>query len=159
MFSNKVKNLATSYGFSPNISVHYDRDNRFETVTRYSVRYNDTKYSIEQKGQQASSVVQNLVLDLNVHITKKLTVETEFNTTYNNRITPGFRKSVTSWTAAANLKILKKDQGNIRFVMYDILKQNTSVYRNISQTFIEDVQQDVLQQYFLVSFTYNIKKF
>ncbi|RYY10970.1 MAG: hypothetical protein EOO04_36045, partial [Chitinophagaceae bacterium] len=157
--NNKVKNLANSYGISPNIGFNYDMDNKFDFSTRYNVRFNDTRYSIEQRGQVASSVTQNIQLDLNIHLTKKLTLETDINTNYNNRIAPGFRKSVTSWTAAANLKLFKKEQCNLRLVMYDILKQNTSVYRNISQTFVEDVQQDVLGQYFMVSFTYNIKKF
>jgi hypothetical protein len=33
------------------------------------------------------------------------------------------------------------------------------VRRNISDTFIEDIQTNVLQQYFMLSFTYNIRRF
>ena len=159
VLSNKIENRANSYGVSETFSFTFDLNDKFDIRPQYSIRFNDTKYSIEQKGQVASSITQNLALSVNCDITKKIIFETDISTNYNNRIAAGFRKSVTNWSAAVNLKMFKKDQGNLRFIIYDILKQNTSVYRNISQTFIEDVQMDVLQQYFLVSFTYNLKKF
>jgi hypothetical protein len=159
VFSNKILNRANSYGVSGAFGVGFELNDKFSIQPRYTGRFNDTKYSIEQKGQVASSVTHNFSLDFDVHITKRVTIETDINTNYNNRIAPGFRKSVTNWTAAINWKVLRKEQGNIRFIIYDILKQNTSVFRNISQTYIEDVEMDVLQQYFLVSFTYNLKKF
>ncbi|HTF28364.1 MAG TPA: outer membrane beta-barrel protein [Flavitalea sp.] len=157
--SNKIENRANSYGVSETFSFTFDLNDKFDIRPQYSIRFNDTKYSIEQKGQVASSITQNLAVSVNCDITKKIIFETDISTNYNNRIAAGFRKSVTNWSAAINLKMFKKDQGNLRFIIYDILKQNTSVYRNISQTFIEDVQMDVLQQCFLVSFTYNLKKF
>ncbi|HTE25276.1 outer membrane beta-barrel protein [Flavitalea sp.] len=159
VYSNKIKNLANSYGLSQNVGLNFELKNKFDINPRYSIRYNDTKYSLEQTGQASSSITQNLSLDININVTKRIILETDINSNYNSRITPGFRKHVTNWSAAANWKIFKKEQGTLRFVIYDILKQNTNVYRNISQTFIEDVESDVLQQYFLVSFTYNLKRF
>jgi hypothetical protein len=159
VFSNKIKNLANSYGLSQNVGLNFELKDKFDINPRYSIRYNDTKYSIEQTGQSSSSITQTLSLDININLTRRIILETDINSNYNSRIAPGFRKQVTNWSAAANWKIFKKEQGTLRLVIYDILKQNTNVYRNISQTFIEDVESDVLQQYFLVSFTYNLKKF
>ncbi|MHA4843175.1 outer membrane beta-barrel protein [Flavitalea antarctica] len=159
VFSNKTKNIANSFGLSQNLGINFELKDKFDINPRYSIRFNDTKYSIEQTGQSSSSINQTLSLDININLTKRFIVETDINSSYNSRIAPGFRKRVTNWSAAANWKLFKKEQGTIRFVIYDILKQNTNVYRNISQTYIEDVESDVLQQYFLVSFTYNLKKF
>ncbi|WP_332912298.1 hypothetical protein [Algoriphagus boritolerans] len=44
-------------------------------------------------------------------------------------------------------------------MVYDLLGQNANVRRNITETFIEDIQTNVLQQYFMVSFTYNLRRF
>jgi hypothetical protein len=159
VFNNKVLNKATSYGFSERIGFDFDLKDKFSIRPQFSIRYSDLKYSIEQSGQAATNITQNYSLEIMVNITKKLLVDTEINTNYNSRIAPGFRKVFTNWNAAVNWKLFKKDQGNIRFIIYDLLKQNLNVYRNISQTYIEDVQMDILQQYFLVSFTYNIRKF
>ncbi|RYG04604.1 MAG: TonB-dependent receptor [Chitinophagaceae bacterium] len=159
VLNNKVINRATTYGFSQGINIQLQKENVFDLSPRYMIRFNDTRYSIEQSGLVASSITQSLGIDLNVYITKKFTIENSINNNYNNRIAPGFRKSVTSWTASASLKMLKKDRGVLRLLVYDLLNQNTSVYRNITANYIEDVQQDVLQRYFMLSFTYNVTKF
>ena len=43
--------------------------------------------------------------------------------------------------------------------MFDLLKQNRSITRNVTETYIEDVQNQVLQRYFMLTFTYNLRNF
>ena len=43
--------------------------------------------------------------------------------------------------------------------MFDLLKQNQSIQRTVGETYISDVQNQVLQQYFMLTFTYNLKNF
>ncbi|RYY22046.1 MAG: hypothetical protein EOO04_16760 [Chitinophagaceae bacterium] len=159
VFSNKIKSFADSYGLSQTLGLNFELKDKVDINPKYSLRYNDTKYQMEQTGQASSSITQNLAIEVNIHITKKIILETDINSNYNSRIAAGFRKQITNWSAAANWKIFKKEQGTLRIVIYDILNQNKSINRYISQTFIEDVESDVLRQYFLVSFTYNLKKF
>ena len=56
-------------------------------------------------------------------------------------------------------KVFKNQRGEVSLMVYDLLNQNANVRRNISDTFIEDIQTNVLQQYFMLSFTYNIRRF
>jgi hypothetical protein len=63
------------------------------------------------------------------------------------------------WSAAVNCLMFKNQQGILRLAVYDILRQNVGVSRSITQTYIEDRQTEVLQQYFLLSFIYNLRKF
>ena len=41
----------------------------------------------------------------------------------------------------------------------NILKQNQSISRTVSNTYLEDVNSRVLQQYFMLTFSYNLKNF
>lgn len=43
--------------------------------------------------------------------------------------------------------------------VYDLFRQNNNIRRNISETFIEDVQTNVLQRYVMLTFSYNIRRF
>jgi hypothetical protein len=43
--------------------------------------------------------------------------------------------------------------------MFDLLNANKSVNRNVELNYIEDVRQEVLNRYFLLSFTYHLRKF
>jgi vacuolar-type H+-ATPase subunit D/Vma8 len=60
---------------------------------------------------------------------------------------------------AAGKKILKDQKGELKLSVFDLLKQNRSINRNVTGEYIEDVQNQVLQQYFMLTFTYNLRNF
>src|SRR5829696_995365 len=63
------------------------------------------------------------------------------------------------WNMSAGKKILKDHKGELKFTVFDLLKQNRSITRNVTDYGIEDVQNQVLQQYFMLTFTYNLRNF
>ena len=54
---------------------------------------------------------------------------------------------------------MKNDVAEIKLSAFDILGQNTSISRTISETYLEDVETTVLQQYLMLSFTYTLRAF
>ena len=48
---------------------------------------------------------------------------------------------------------------DIRASVFDMLKQNNSVSRNVTDTYIEDSRTQVLTRYYMLTVTYTIKKF
>ncbi|MGN6419061.1 MAG: outer membrane beta-barrel protein [Pseudobacter sp.] len=124
----------------------------------YSIRLSDTKFNMAQN-QNPSNINHVFTTDLFINWPKRLIIENNLMYSYNSRIASGFRKGVTSWNAAANYQLFKNKRGMLRIAIYDILQQNTNVSRSITQNYIQDVQVQVLQQYYLVSFIYNLQKF
>ena len=43
--------------------------------------------------------------------------------------------------------------------VFDLLKQNQSISRTVVDTYIQNVQNLVLKQYFMLTFTYTLKNF
>jgi hypothetical protein len=43
--------------------------------------------------------------------------------------------------------------------VFDLLKQNQSIVRTVTGAYIEDSQSKVLQQYFMLTFSYSLKNF
>jgi len=70
-----------------------------------------------------------------------------------------FNTSFLLWNAGLGYKFLKNNLGELRLTVFDILKQNNSISRNTADTYYEDVKSNVLQQYYMLTFTYTIKKF
>jgi Tfp pilus assembly pilus retraction ATPase PilT len=62
------------------------------------------------------------------------------------------------WNASIAKQVLKSKRGEVKVSVYDILKQNQSITRNVRDNYIEDVQNNVLQRFFSLSFTYNINR-
>ena len=54
---------------------------------------------------------------------------------------------------------MKNNAAEIKLSVFDMLKQNNSISRSVTETYIEDSKSNVLQRYFMLTFTYNIRKF
>ncbi len=63
------------------------------------------------------------------------------------------------WNLAVGQKFLKDQKGELKLSVFDLLKQNKSVNRTVSGNYVEDVQSQVLQRYFMLTFTYKLKNF
>ena len=80
------------------------------------------------------------------------------NQTYNG-LSDGFNQNYWLWSMAVGKKFLKDQRGELRLSVFDLLNQNQSIARTVSETYIEDVNTKVLRQYFMMTFTYSLKNF
>jgi hypothetical protein len=63
------------------------------------------------------------------------------------------------WNAAIGKKFLKNKKGELKLSVFDLLKQNQSITRTVTEKDITDAQTQVLRQYFMLTFTYSLKNF
>jgi hypothetical protein len=56
-------------------------------------------------------------------------------------------------------KFFKKNTAEIKFTVYDILKQNKGISRVIGENYFEDIRANVIPQFFLISISYNLNRF
>lgn len=71
----------------------------------------------------------------------------------------GFNQNYFLLNASLGKKIFKNQRGEITLSVFDALKENVSIQRNITETLIEDVRNNVLQRYVMLTFTYNLREF
>lgn len=71
----------------------------------------------------------------------------------------GFNQSFWLWNVSAGKKFLPKQRGELKLTVFDLLRQNQSISRSVEALYIEDVQTQVLQQYFMLTFTYTLRNF
>ncbi len=102
---------------------------------------------------------QNSRLKITANPYKGLVLQTEYTNTYYSGLTSAYNQSISLWNAAIGYKFLKNKQAEIRLTVYDILNQNNSVSRTNTDSYIQDSQTNVLNRYYLVTFTYNFKKY
>ena len=90
---------------------------------------------------------------------KGLVLQTDLNHQYNSGLTQSYNQNYYLWNAAIGYKFLKNNVAELRLSVFDLLKQNLSISRNTTDVYYEDIQSNVLQQYFMLTFTYNLKFF
>lgn len=72
-------------------------------------------------------------------------------------LSAAYNQNYVLWNASIGKKIFPGQRGEIKLYAFDILKQNRAIQRNVNVAYYEDVQTTVLQQYFMLMFTYNIR--
>jgi hypothetical protein len=71
----------------------------------------------------------------------------------------GFDQRFVLWNAYIGYKFLEKKAAELKISAFDILNQNNSVSRTVTETYLEDNVTRVLNRYFMLTFTYTLRKF
>jgi len=71
----------------------------------------------------------------------------------------GYNIDMCIWNAFISRQIFLNKRGALKFQIYDLLKQNKSIFRNTADNYIDDTRVNNLSQFFIVSFSYNFSNF
>ncbi len=83
--------------------------------------------------------------------------QTDLTHQYFSGLSRDFNQNFVLWNASFGKKFFD-DRAELRLTVFDILNQNNSIQRNITETFIEDTRTDILQRYAILTFTYNLRQ-
>ena len=86
------------------------------------------------------------------------TMGNDFDYSNNSNVADGFKKSFYFWNASVGYSFLEK-QLTAKIKVYDLLNQNQSVQRLITDTYIEDRDDLILKRYVMFSLTFKLNKF
>jgi hypothetical protein len=145
-------NAGLGFTFSSNISEKVD----FTLSSTGS--YNWVKNTLNTASDN-SFYNQNSMLSVNYIFWKGIVFHTDLNHQLYSGFSAGFNQNYLLWNMSIGKKLFRKQQGEIKVSVFDLLNQNNSIQRTITQLYSEDVQTNVLQRYFMLTFTYNLRFF
>ncbi len=138
--------------FASNISQYVDFN------LSYNASFNNTK-TTALNATNTNYVNQSAGFQINLLDKKGWFVKNDISNQSYSGLSAGNNQSFWLWNAAIGKKILKNQAGELKLSVFDLLKQNQSIARVIEANTITDSQTKVLQQYFMLTFTYNLKNF
>lgn len=155
---NNVVNYSNNYSYTAGVNIGSNISEFIDFNVSYSGTLNNVVNSIRPElnnrfYQHSAGARINLLTKSGWFVLNEVT-----NQTFTG-LADGFNQNFWLWNASVGKKFLKKRQGELKLSVFDLLKQNQSVVRNVGETFIEDVQTQVLQQYFMLTFTYTLRNF
>lgn len=123
----------------------------------YTGNYNVVKNSIQT---QANNNYYNHVAAARVNwiFFKNFVFNTSVTHNYFTAFSGSGAQRFLLWNSYVGYKFMKKAM-EARISVYDMLNQNTSVTRTVAETYIENTNTMVLQQYFMAQLTYTIRSF
>lgn len=157
MTNNEI-NYATNntVGFGLTLSSNISENIDFTIGTR--ANYSNVKNSLNTNADN-KFWNQNSRFDLNYLFAKRFFFNTQLNHQYYSGISDDFNQSFLLWNMAVGAKLFKKNQAEIKLSVFDLLNQNQAISRTFTDNYTQDTYTNVLQQYFMLTFTYNIRNF
>ncbi len=125
----------------------------------YTAYYNTVTNTVQTQANN-NYFYQLASLRFNWITWKKFVVNSDVNyTLYNGLSSSTFNQSYLLWNAAVAYKFLKNNAAEIRLSAFDLLRQNNSISRTVTETYVEDTRTKVLSQYWMLTLTYNLRNF
>ena len=150
---NNVNNLSKNYGYTGGVVFASNISQYIDFNISYNAGYNVVKNTVQPQTTYYSGTA---AASIDLLSKNGWVLHTDVNNQVYTGLSTGFNQNYTLWNASAGKKFLKNQRGDLRLSVFDILKQNQSIVRNTSSTYIEDVQTNVLQRYFMLTFTYKV---
>jgi len=154
---NTVKFNAKTNTLKPTFSLSYSYDNKIELSTSYSYAITKTNYDTNIYNNN-KYFVQNLRLESSLFFLKDAFFTNKVSYRYNSRVGDEFDGAAVFWNAGLGVQ-LWDNKATITAVGYDILGKNNGYSRSVTETSIQDVENKILEQYFMLTFVYKFGRF
>ncbi|MFL5741560.1 MAG: hypothetical protein ACJ75B_15145, partial [Flavisolibacter sp.] len=120
--------------------------------------FQNIHYSLNP-GQDYKTVSYGIDATARITLSKFTELLIAWNQSRNTGSTPGFNRQINMVNLELSEYLDKKKNFWLKFKVYDLLKQNISVYRYSGENFIEDLQTKTISRYFLLSLNMKFNKF
>lgn len=156
-FINGEKYTSQTYNLSPRFNFNWDLGEILTINPSYNIIFQTTNYE-NFRIDKSEQVTHRFNVSTTNYWPKNFVFGNDFNYTYNSEISDGFRKDFFLWNMSLGYNFWENKM-NLKVKVYDVLGQNSGSSRTISDTFISDVQNDVLERYVMFSIGYSLDQF
>ncbi len=157
-FINTQQFTSSNYSINPGFNLTYEIKDKITVKPSYNISYNFSNYE-NYSIDEVKTSNQILKMELTNYILKsKLVIGNDFEYNTTSNIAPGFKRDFYFWNTSIGYSFFNK-QLTAKVKVYDVLNQNQSVRRTISNAFFEDREDLILKRYVMFSLTMKLNKF
>ncbi|ODS82763.1 MAG: hypothetical protein ABS46_07940 [Cytophagaceae bacterium SCN 52-12] len=155
---NNVRNLSNTYTMSQGLVISSNISQNLDFAVSYNGNYNIVKNSIQQSANN-NYLSQGMGARANWIFGKGFVLQSDINNQSYRGLGEGFNQTYTLWNAGFGKKMFKNNAAELKVTVFDILGQNNSISRSVTETYQQDVISQVLTRYAMLTFTYNLRNF
>ncbi len=150
-------NVTNTFIVTQTAGINLNLKDAFIIGLNASLAYNKASYS-QQKILNNEYYTQTYSADVSYQFLKSFVLATDFDYYVNTGRASGFNQAIPLWNGSLAYELFKKKNGELKFSVNDIMNQNQSISRTVSDGTITDTRANVLRRYFMLTFTYNLNR-
>ena len=156
-YANGLLNTIVTKSVGPSFSYTFQLEEviDIDLSTRYS--FSKTNNAINA-GLNTNFLTKVFSADVTNYLPFNFILNQSMNYTVNSGRAAGFNTAVPIWNASISKYFMKNKRAELKMSAFDLLNKNIGISRNVSQNQIVDQEYNVINQYFLLSFTYSLQK-
>ena len=155
---NRAINESKNSSFKGGIVLASNISDKVDFTVSSRTGFTSVKNTISSNSD-SDYITQSTRVKFNWIIGKSLVFRTNLNHQLYNGLSDDFNQNYWLWNMSIGKKVFKNKLGEIAISAFDLLNQNRSISRNITEVYIEDVQTTTLTRYIMLNFTYNFRNF
>jgi hypothetical protein len=155
---NVRENISNNYVYNQGITISSNISEKIDFALGYTSNYNVVKNSIQPELDN-NFFFHTISFRSNLLFGKGFLWQNEVYHTLYAGLVDGFNREFLLWTVSFGKKLFKEQNGEIKISVFDVLNQNNNINRTVTEAYIEDIQNKVLRQYYMLTFTYFLKPF
>jgi hypothetical protein len=155
---NEVENFSNNTSFNSGVVVASNISEKVDFTLTYSASYHWVRNSIQTELNN-NFLTQSTGAKINLLPYKGFVLSTDLVYRNFSGLGEGFNQSFALMNAGLGYKFLKNNAAEIRLTTFDLFNQNNSIARLVEDTYIEDRITQVLTRYYMLTFTYNNRKY
>lgn len=155
---NNVVNKAKTANANGGLTVSSNISESIDFTVGYTLNFNNV-VNTRQNVAQNQYFLHNINARFNWIIKERLVINSTYSVNAYAGLGSGYNQTIMLWNGGIGYKLLKKKQLELRVSVFDILNNNNSITRNVTESYIEDVKSNVLNRYYMFTVTYNLRNF
>ncbi len=157
-FTNNRMNVSNTFGLNFKVGLVSNISEKIDYNLSYQITGSRVQNSIQSETNN-QYFTQTLGVKLNLMFPKGLVFRNETYFQNYTGINDTFDTTYTLWSMGVAKKFLKNDNGELELSVFDLLGQNQSFNQTVTAQYVQESQTQVLQRYFMLTFTYQIRRF
>ena len=153
--SNLNDNLTLSQGLTFNSNISQNVDFSISTTGSYNIVNSSLQQNLNNNYYQQESTARLYFSSKNGKFFMGNNVAHSLYT----GLSEGFNQNFLLWNMEGGFRFAKNNKAEIKAVLFDVLNQNNSISRTISDVAVTDVFTNVLTRYGMITFTYILGNF
>lgn len=151
---NRNQNIGFGQGVGISSNVGENLDFNISTRGNYNIVRSSLQESLDNNYYS-----QTTRIDFYWNFAHNFFIGSNVNNTLYSGLGEEFDRSFWLMNMDFGYRFLAERKGELKLTVFDLLNQNTSIERKVTDIYIENERTEVLKQFFMLTFTYNLRAF